>query len=156
MRVRNANWATRPLMVLAAAAALVSGGCALDAVQDDPLFGPSETGVSVQLTALPDTLNADGVSQARIRLTLRDNSGRGLQGQAVYFTWNGDGELDPASNSRFVGDVQSGFVMASDQNGVAEVVYTAGTAVTTVQVFVRPYGIDGVRFYERSVDILQR
>jgi hypothetical protein len=142
--------------LVVAAAALLAGGCALDKVQDDALFGPSETGVSVQLTALPDTLNADGVSTARIRLTLRDNSGAGLQGQAVYFTWNGDGELDPASSSRFVGDVQSGFVMASDQNGVAEVVYTAGTALTTVTIFVRPYGIDGVNFYERSVEILQR
>ena len=55
------------------------------------MFGPSETGVSVQLTALPDTLNADGVSRAQIRLTIRDNSGRGLQNLAVYFEWEGDG-----------------------------------------------------------------
>jgi hypothetical protein len=156
MRVRKAYGVTRPFLIVAAAAALLGGGCALDEVPEDPLFGPSETGVSVQLTALPDTLNADGVSTAQIRLTLRDNSGRGIQGQAVYFTWNGDGELDPSAASRFVGDVQSGFVMATDQNGVVDVVYTAGTALTTITVFVRPYGIDGVNFYERSVDILQR
>ena len=156
MRVRMAYGVTRPFLIVAATAALLSGGCALDSVPSDPLFGPSETGVSVQLTALPDTLNADGVSTAQIRLTIRDNSGRGIQNQAVYFALNGDGELDPSAASRYVGPVQSGFVMATDSNGIADVVYTAGFALNTITVFVRPYGIDGVRFYERSVDILQR
>lgn len=155
MRVRMAYGVTRPFLIVAATAALLSGGCALDNVPQDPLFGPSETGVSVQLTALPDTLNADGVSRAQIRLTIRDNSGRGLQNLAVYFRWEGDGELDPSPSSRFVGDVQSGFVMATDANGIAEVVYTAGTGQGTITVFVRPYGIDGVTFYERSVEIVQ-
>ena len=46
---------------------LVTAGCGLGKVEDAPLIGPSETGFSVQLTALPDTLNADGVSQAVVR-----------------------------------------------------------------------------------------
>ena len=54
---------------LAAVAALglmlAASGCGLDKVQTPPLIGPSETGYSVQLTALPDTLNADGVSAVR-------------------------------------------------------------------------------------------
>lgn len=156
MRACIPNGARRPFLIAVVAAGLLGGACALDKAEDPQVAGPSETGVSVQLTALPDVVNADGVSTARIELTLRDNSGRGLQGQAVYFTWSGDGELDPSPSSVYVGDVQSGFVMASDSNGKAVVVYTAGTALGTVTVYVRPYGIDGVRFYERSVDILQR
>ena len=32
--------------------------------------------------------------------------------------------------------------MATDSNGVANVVYVAGTGLGTVKVYVRPYGID--------------
>lgn len=156
MRACFLNGATRPFLIAAVSASLLAGGCALDSAKDPQVAGPSETGVSVQLTALPDVVNADGVSTVRVELTLRDNSGRGLQGQALYFSFTGDGELDPAPASVYVGDVQSGFVMASDSNGKASVIYTAGTSLGTVTVYVRPYGIDGVRFHERSVDILQR
>ena len=39
------------------------------------LAGPSETGISAQMVALPDIVNADGVSRAVIEVTLRDADG---------------------------------------------------------------------------------
>lgn len=144
-------------LVLAGGLGLLSTGCTLDKVEDPAVIGPSETGVSVQLTALPDTLNADGVSTSVIQLVLRDERGEALSGRAVFFEHDGDGDLQPSPSSTYVGPVQTGFVMATDGNGVANVIYTAGTgAGRTVTVAVRPYGIDTVRSFFRSVEITQR
>ena len=74
----------------------------------------------------------------------------------MYFAHNGDGKLDPSASSTYVGPVQTGIVMATDNNGVANVVYTAGTGLGTITVFVRPYNIDGANFFQRTVEILQR
>ena len=41
-------------------------GCVLDKDKEPPLIGPSETGISVQMIALPDVVNADGVSESVI------------------------------------------------------------------------------------------
>ncbi len=63
----------------------------------------------------------------------------------MFFTADGDGTLVPSASSTYVGPVQSGLVMATDRDGVANVVYVAGTGLGTVTVYVRPYGIDGAR-----------
>jgi len=146
------------LLIVAAAAGLLGGACELEKVQEPQLAGPSETGVSVQLTALADTVNADGVSSVQVELVLRNNDGRPVTGRAVYFQLEaGDGTLLPQTGFTYVGPVQGGFVMATDSNGVTRVVYIAGTSVGTfATVSVRPYGIDGVRDFYRSVDILQK
>ena len=135
---------------------LAASSCGLDKVQTPALIGPSETGYSVQLTALPDTLNADGVSASAIQLILRDSEGRPAVGRAVLFEFNGDGTLVPNAASHYVGPIQSGIVMATDRDGVANVVYVAGTAITTVTVGVRPYGIDAANGFYRTVEIFQR
>lgn len=146
-----------PLAAAAALAlALTASGCGLDKVQTPPLIGPSETGYSVQLTALPDTLNADGVSFATVQLVLRDSAGRAVSGRAVLFEFNGDGTLLPSASSNYVGPIQSGIVMATDKDGVANVIYIAGTAITTVTVAVRPYGIDSANGFFRTCEIFQR
>ena len=83
-------------------------GCALD--KDDPpaLNGPSETGLSADLVALPDTINADGVTSAEIRLVLRDQTGAAASGRAVLFELlTGDGTMMPAAVSTYVGPVSS-------------------------------------------------
>jgi hypothetical protein len=145
---------------LAAAAVLtlglVASGCGLDEVENPPLIGPSETGYSVQLTALPDTLNADGISVATVQLVLRDSAGKAVSGRAVLFEFSGDGNLVPSADSNYVGPIQSGIVMATDRDGVANVVYVAGTGIGTVIVAVRPYGIDAANGFYRTVEIYQR
>lgn len=135
---------------------LAVSGCGLDKVETPPIIGPSETGYSVQLTALPDTLNADGVSTATIQLVLRDSAGKAVSGRAVLFEFSGDGTLVPSASSNYVGPIQSGLVMATDRDGVANVVYVAGTAISTVTVGVRPYGIDAANGFYRTVEITQR
>jgi hypothetical protein len=156
--MRIAKPSRLPLAAAAAAVALALGaaGCGLDKVETPPLIGPSETGYSVQLTALPDTLNADGVSVATVQLVLRDSAGRAVSGRAVLFEYSGDGTLVPSANSNYVGPIQTGLVMATDRDGVANVVYVAGTAFITVTVAVRPYGIDAANGFYRTVEIFQR
>jgi hypothetical protein len=132
------------------------GACGLDKADKTVLSGPSETGISVELVALPDTLNADGVSQSVIKLILRDENGRPESGRAVLFDWDGDGNLFPSAASTYVGPIQSGIVMATDNDGVADVVYVAGTAIRTVTIGVRPYGIDTTGAFYRTVEITQR
>jgi len=156
MRVSLGSAGLRPLLAFVAALGLVTAGCGLDKVEQPPLIGPSETGISVQLTALPDTLNADGVSQSTVQLVLRNPDGSPFSGLAVYFAHDGDGLLGPSASSTYVGPVQTGLVMATDRNGVANVVYVAGTGLGTVKVYVRPYSIDGASWFERTVEILQR
>lgn len=136
---------------------MVLPGCTLD--KDDPpaLIGPSETGISVQLTALPDTVNADGVSQSVVELVLRDQNGAPAPGRAILFELlGGDGLLTPSVDSTFVGPVQTGLVMATSESGTAVVVYVAGTDITTATVGVRPYSFDAAREYLTFIEIVQR
>lgn len=157
MRVFLGNAGLRPLMAVVAALGLASAGCSLDKVEDPPLVGPSETGVSVQLTALPDILNADGVSVSVVQLVLRSSNGAPFSGKAVNFYLEaGDGVLAPSASSTYVGPIQTGFVMATDKDGVANVVYVAGTGIGTVRVAVRPFGIDSSMGFYRTVEIFQQ
>jgi hypothetical protein len=136
---------------------LLTGSCGLDKAQEPPVIGPSETGVSVQLSALPDILNADGVSTSAIQLVLRTSSGAPFNGKAVnFYLESGDGVLAPSPSSTYVGPIQTGFVMATDRDGVANVVYVAGTGIGTVRVAVRPFGIDSNMGFYRTVEIFQQ
>jgi hypothetical protein len=141
-----------------ALAVLLSGaGCGLDKTDEPALAGPSETGVSVQLTALPDILNADGVSASVVQLVLRSNNGAPLSGRAVnFYLESGDGILAPSASSTYVGPIQTGFVMATDRDGVTNVVYVAGSGIGVVRVAVRPFGIDTNTGFYRTVDIWQQ
>ena len=156
MRVSLGNAGLRPLLAFVATLGLVTAGCGLDKIEEPPLIGPSETGLSVQLTALPDTLNADGVSVAVIQLVMRDQNGQAVSGRAILFEHDGDGVLVPSASSTYVGPIQTGIVMATDRDGVVNVVYVAGTALRTVVVGVRPYGIDAANGFLRTVEIFQQ
>lgn len=144
-------WPAVALLVLLVAA----GGCGLDKQQSPDLIGPSDAGVSVELLAAPDTLNADGVSQSVVRIVLRDQNGKPVSNRSVLFSHNGDGYMLPSSGSTFVGPVQTGLVMATDKDGVAYVVYVAGTNLRTVNVVVRPYGFDTSLTFFRTIEIFQ-
>ena len=158
MRVSMKEARHRLSLALVGTLALLAANCGLDKVKEPPVQGPSETGVSVAMYALPDILNADGVSTSAIQLVLRMPDGTPLGGRAVnFFLASGDGRLVPSPASTYVGPIQTGFVMATDQNGVANVVYIAGTGIGTVTVAARPYGSDatGTTFYN-TVEILQQ
>jgi hypothetical protein len=142
--------------LLATGLLLVASGCGLEKVPEPDLSGPSDRGESVELTAAPDVLNADGVSQSVVRLVLRDDKGQPISGRSVLFQTDGDGLLVPSAASTYVGPVQTGIVMATDRDGVAYVVYVAGVGYGPVLIWVRPYGIDTSYTWERFVEILQR
>lgn len=170
MRVCLGNAGLRPLLAFVAALGMGTAGCTLDKVEDPPLVGPSETGLSVQLTALPDTLNADGVSQSVVQMVLRDSAGKPVSGRAILFCTTSqagaqvgscetelNGSLFPSASSTYVGPVQQGIVMATDKDGVANVVWVAGTDHPVVIVIaVRPYGIDAAKGFLRTVEIFQQ
>ncbi len=157
MRLPSVVTGRRASLAMVVTVAVAMGGCSLDRPAVIDTVTPSETGVSVQLTALPDILNADGVSQAVVQLVLRDAQGNPIKSRSVLFEHDGDGTLYPSSGSTYVGPIQNGIVMATDGDGVAYVVYVAGTASGKVTIVTRPYGIDAAEFFfYRQVVILQQ
>jgi hypothetical protein len=142
--------------VLALGLLLATTGCELSGQNQPDLTGPADQGFNIELEALPDTLNADGVSTSRIRAVVRNQNGQPVTGYAVLFEHDGDGTLLPASGSTYVGPIQTGEVMATGSEGTAFMVYTAGTDLRTITVSVRPYNFDAGSFYFRSVFIFQR
>ena len=158
MRLATFPWRSRAAGVaVLALALLIAPGCTLDKNEPPPVNGPSETGISVQISALPDTVNADGVSQAVIELVLRDQNGNPAPGRAVLFELlRGDGLMVPSADSTFVGPVQTGLVMATSEAGTAVVVYVAGRNITTAIIGVRAYSFDAAREYLTTIEIVQR
>jgi hypothetical protein len=142
---------------LVAAGVMLVPGCKLDEKDPPAVNGPSETGISAQLTALPDTVNADGVTRSVVELILREQNGNPAAGRAVLFELlGGDGRMSPSAASTYVGPVQTGFVMATDDSGRAAVVYVAGRNITTVTIGVRAYSFDAAREYLSTIEIVQR
>lgn len=136
---------------------LMASGCALEEKDPPAVNGPSETGLSAQLKALPDTINADGVTRSQVELVLRDQNGNAAAGRAVLFELlSGDGKMVPSAASTYVGPVQTGFVMATSETGQAVVVYVAGTQIRTAMIGVRAYSFDAAREYLSTIEIIQR
>ena len=105
-------------LILGAVLALVSSACSVSPTSAPPLAGPSGFALSFALTATPDAISQDGVSQASIAVTARDVNAKAMSG--VTF------RLD-----MFVGGAAgaygtlSGTTIVTGSNGVANAVYTA-------------------------------
>lgn len=147
---------TKVAACIGLAAILGLGGCAMDEVKvPGSLVGPSELGISVQLSASPDIVNADGVSQSVVTATVRDENGKAISGKLLFFQlWYGDGAI--IAGGILVGPLQTGLSVASGANGVAQVVYQAGYSPGKVTIAVRPYSFDANSDVSRWVDIWQR
>jgi len=117
------------------------GGCTVKQTDTPSLTGPSTFATSLTVTATPDSINQDGVSQAAIVVTARDASGQPLAALPVLV-------------EMFVGSVQKDFGtllarnLVTASNGQATTVYTAppapppgsAGAVTTVSIVATPVG----------------
>jgi hypothetical protein len=112
--------------------------CQLDKVTIPPLIGPSELGVSVQMSAQPDLLPADGASVSAIVVVVRDPDGRPLPNRAIFFQLTGVGGTLIGTG----GIVGSGLQLVSDSNGTITLFYKAGTTTGLVSVTARLYGVD--------------
>jgi Invasin, domain 3 len=163
MRLANLSKRTRgPILgVLTLATAVATAACGLGGLNEvdiPPLVGPSDQGVSVQLSASPDTLNADGVSQSVVRIVVRDQNGKPAPGrQLAVRLAQGDGFL--VAGSVVVGPLQTAASLVSDGSGVAQVVYTAGFGIGLVVIGVKPYSFDATNDplqQERVVGIFQQ
>ena len=140
---RRGLWAVLGLGLLVAYA-----GCGLDEVEIPDLEGPSELGLAVTMTAVPDIITADGFSTSLITATMRDQNGRPVSGRDVFFAimdFNGSfADLGALRTSNGPG---TGATVRTDSQGIAQIVYQApartdATANQFVQVAVRPFGTD--------------
>lgn len=148
------NWVRASIATLGLASLLVGVGCGLDETKVPPLFGPSELGLSLQMSASPDVINADGVSQSVVSITARDENGKPAPNRLIYVSGQGDGAL--IAGGVLVGPLQTGFTVQTGNNGVAQVVYQAGFGIGQIIVQARPYGFDAYAGVTRSVAIDQR
>lgn len=144
----------RPGRALAAASVLllVSGGCKLNKNEIPALAGPSELALSLQLTASPDVLTADGVSTSSIQVRVRNENGQPVSGQGLFFAIS-----DAAGNFGDIGTLSSN-TATTGGNGIAQVIYrtpprTDATSNRSILVEVRPVGGDANGQLYRRVKI---
>jgi len=101
----------RALLALSLTVALT--GCSINETPAPSLTGPSELGLSVALTASPDTILQNGTAQSTVAVVVRDSNGNLLPGQMFYVTTrSGIGTLSASS-------------VTTDSQGRAAVVFTA-------------------------------
>lgn len=107
-----------PLVLLAAAAA----SCGIEKQSAPELIGPSEFGKSVTLSATPDVVSRDGVSQATINVTARDGSNQPLRNLVLNLS------MSPS----FAGSL-SATQVTTDAEGRASFLFTAPDVNTPVR-----------------------
>src|SRR5689334_19232488 len=73
-------------LAVAALAAVAATGCGVTETPAPALTGPSEFAQSISLTATPDFLVQDGVSQSRIEAIARDANGKPISGLAIRWS----------------------------------------------------------------------
>ena len=81
-----AIWIRPMLRAAVLLAAIGAAGCTTKKTEAPALSGPSEFGQSISVTATPDRISQDGVSQVRVEATIRDSQSKPSQGVAVQWT----------------------------------------------------------------------
>jgi len=101
--------------VVVVIAGLFAAGCNLNDSESPTITGPtSQFGLSITMRALPDQLPRDGVAQSLVTVTVKDESGRPVSGQALSATSN-------------VGRIL-GNLVTTDSNGIASFTFVAPDA----------------------------
>ena len=127
------------LLLAALLPLLTMGACGLDEIKIPPLTGPAEQGTSIILQAVPNILNADGVSTSTVTITVRDQNGAPIPGrQILVWMTQGDGTLTAGNVTVGGGPMVSGAIsMGTANNGQAQITYVAGTATVDVVINVQ-------------------
>jgi hypothetical protein len=159
--MRKNSWTMRPL-VAPVALAMTLGACSLDEVEPPALDGPSELGISLQVTATPDILLANGFSTSVIQVTARGPNGQALGNREIVFTI-ADGDGRTADIGTFIAppsfrDLGTAITVRTNGQGVAQAVYEApartdATANRRVTVQARPVGNDAFSALYRTAAI---
>src|SRR5206468_3645623 len=132
----------------------VLAGCTIHQSDTPSLTGPSEFGLSVNISATPDSINRDGSSQSVVAITAHDPTGQPQSGVTV--------RLDMA-----VGGVLQDFgtlsarTVVTGSNGTATAIFTAppppppaaNTATTLVTIVATASGTNAQGSVPRSADI---
>jgi PKD repeat protein len=112
----HATWMKRTLRTAALLAAVSGTGCTLADQEAPGLQGPSEYGRSISVTATPDRLAQDGVSQVEVIATVRNEQGAPVPNFSL--SWNVTAStgvlVEPSSQSS-----------TTDAQGRARIVVTA-------------------------------
>ena len=142
-RIHLRRTAARAAACLLAAAAV---SCGIEKQSAPGLAGPSELGLSLTLTASPDRVPRDGVSQSTVTVRAFDENGRPKASQFLLV------DVSPAGSGLSAGEV------ATDANGVATFTVTAPPfeAVAPnneMTVFVVPRSNNAANTVTRSLPI---
>jgi len=139
------------LVALAATAALAA--CTVKKTEAPALSGPSELGLSLQITATPDILGQDGLSPSQVQIVARGPDGRPARSVPMRVEIYAGGVL--ADYGRL-----SARTVVTGDDGIARLVYTAPPALrepvdefTVIQLLVTPISGDFANANARSVDI---
>jgi PKD repeat protein len=109
---------SRLALALVALAATALGGCTVDETEIPPLSGPSELGLSLQMTATPDILPQDGSSQSAVQIVARGPDGRAVRALSLRM------EIAVGGIVQDFGTLSSRTVVTGD-DGIARLTYTA-------------------------------
>jgi PKD repeat protein len=145
---------TRTLSTLVAlTATVVLGACTVKKTEAPALSGPSEFGLSLQVTATPDILGQDGSSPSQVQIVARGPDGRPARGVSMRVEITAGGVL--ADYGRL-----SARTVVTGDDGIARVIYTAPPPLrepvdnfTIVTLLVTPISGDYAGANSRSVEI---
>jgi hypothetical protein len=138
-----------------ACALMASAACMMQDQEAPPLAGPSGYGLSLSLTASPDTIQRDGASTSRIAVIARDDAGQPVQRQVILTS--DSGRLSSASVTT-TGDAsnpaQVDFIAPGRNEAVDVVTITASVVgsdyanlrATTLNIRVIGPGVPVARF----------
>ena len=151
----------RPWTAAVLCLVLAHGGCGLHDVEIPALEGPSETGLSLQLSVNKDVLVSDGRDFAVVTATVRGPDGRVAPNQDVFFAI-----ADESGRFADIGVIVgsngpgTGATVRTNGQGVAQVLYEApprtdATANQTVLVMARLVGNDanGVLYHRVRIEL---
>jgi PKD repeat protein len=123
---------TRVGLVAALAVLAVSIGCTIEDQTKPSFVGPSELGLSLTLTATPDTLYWDGASRSLVTIQARNGSGQPVSNVqalvevlAVPLAEPADRWCNPAYRAAYDDGAISGRSIVTGPDGRATVTYTA-------------------------------
>lgn len=145
-RVITATFAAMATTVLLA-------GCTVKKTEAPPLAGPSELGLSLRTSAVPDILDQDGLSQSVVEIVARGPDGRPVRAVPVRV------EITLNGVPQDFGRLSSRNVVTGD-DGIARLTYTAPPApiepvdtFTVVTLNLTPIGADFANSSTRTVEI---
>ena len=137
----------------ALAATIALAGCTVKKTEAPALSGPSEFGLSLQITASPDQLSQDGLSTTQVQIVARGPDGRPARGVSMRVEIVAGGVL--ADYGRL-----SARNVVTGEDGIGRVVYTAPPPLrepvdnfTIVTLLVTPISGDFAGSNARSVEI---